>query len=422
MPTKKLTVTVIKRKRPDTGYDEYFDTITPGLGLRITSKGRRSYFVQARANKKQFKYKLGNTDQLTLAAAREKAREVLSNAAEGILPKVAQHRAQLEAERAQWHTFRSIAESYLDDQGKGGGANLRSKDQIKARLENDVFPNWGALPITEITKADVRELVEGIARRRPVAANRTLAVVRRIFNWACKKDRLDTSPAFGIDPPAVEKSRDRVLTDDEIICLWSAFDTIGYPYGPVFKLLLLTGQRRNEVAGMVWSEIEEDLWILPKERTKNQQSNVVPFSSLALEIVNDLPRVEKFKHLFTTGWVGDKPVHGWGDTKHKIDKIVAQNAADAAGEKLDMETHALPHWTFHDLRRTLRTDLPKLGITPDNAERVLGHKIGGVRGVYDRHAYDEEKRHALERWAQHIRSLTGEGLPTSNVVEMHRKS
>ncbi|MBT3989599.1 MAG: integrase arm-type DNA-binding domain-containing protein, partial [Rhodospirillaceae bacterium] len=280
MPTKKLTDRVVNQKPPGSGFIELFDTITPGLALRINAGGRRSYFVMPRVNKKQYKHKLGTTDQLTLAEARDKARDVFRNAANGIAPKDAARRAAQEAERAQKNTFRSIAEAYLEDKGKGGGAMLRSKDQIVRRLENDIFPHWGRIPILEITKIDVRELVEEIARDRPVAGNRTLALISRIFNWACKKDRLDASPAFGIDPPSVEVSRDRVLTDDEIVCLWAAFDKLGHPFSAVFKILLLTAQRRSEVGGMMWSELDVDLWTLPGERTKNSNGNTIPLSPL----------------------------------------------------------------------------------------------------------------------------------------------
>ena len=419
MPSQKLTEKVINRKAPATGHIELFDTITPGLALRINAKGRRSYFVMPRVNGKQIKHKLGTTDELTLVDARDAARTVFRDAAKGIHPKEAQRRAKREAERAQSNTFRNIAETYLEDKGKGGGANLRSKDQIARRLENDIFPQWGARPLTEITKADVRELVEGMANDRPISANRTLAIVRRIFNWACKKDRLDVSPAFGIDPPSVEKSRDHVLTDDEITRLWSGFDILGYPFGAVFKILLLTGQRKNEVAKMKWSEIEGDLWTLPGERAKNKVNNTVPISPLAKKIIDDIPRIEKFEHVFTTARNGDKPVSGWSKVKKRLDKIIAKAVSEGAGEKLDMEKHSLEHWVVHDLRRTVGTNLPKLGITPDISERVLGHTISGIRGVYDRHSYDKQKRHALEAWARHIETLVG-GEPTGNVVEMRK--
>jgi integrase len=417
VPTRKLTDRVVRQKPPETGFVELFDTITPGLALRINAGGRRSYFVMPRVNKKQYKHKLGTTDQLTLAEAREKARDVFRNAANGIAPKDAARRAVREAERAQKNTFRSIAEAYLEDKGKGGGALLRSKDQIVRRLEKDIFPQWGGTPILEITKIDVRELVEGIAHDRPIAANRTLALVNRIFNWACKKDRLDTSPAFGIDPPSVEISRDRVLTDDEIVRLWAGFDKLGHPFNAVFKILLLTAQRRSEVGGIMWSELKGDLWTLPGERTKNSNGNTVPLSPLAKEILDEIPKIEQFEHVFTMARKGDRPVSGWDKIKKRLDKIIAQTVAGEAGEELDTEKHAMDHWTIHDLRRTVRTNLPKLGITPDTAERVLGHTIGRVRGVYDRHAYDEQKRHALEAWARHVETLIG-GKPKDNIVEM----
>lgn len=425
MPRMTLTDKAIARKPPPAGQIELWDTVVPGFGLRISHGGKRTYFIMTRIHGRQIRRTVGNTITHTLAEAREAAREALRNAVKGIDPKEAERRARIERERAQKNTFRSVAETYLDDTGKGGGANLRTREHLRQRLENDVFPKWGERPITEITKADVRELIDGMVKDRPYAANRTLALVRRIFNWACSKDKIDSSPVVGIEPPAEEKSRERVLTDDEIRRLWDGFEKMGNPVGAVFKVLLLTGQRERQVGGMKRSEIDGDVWTLPSTRAKNKQPHTVPLPRKVKDILASLPVLvdengNQYDYVFSTGRRGDKPVSGWSKIKDRLDRIVAKTEAERLGQKLDMKKHAIPDWRIHDLRRTLRTNLPKLGVSPDTAERVIGHVIGGVRGVYDLHAYNREKLAALEAWAAHVESIVSGTPAASNVVTLGR--
>jgi integrase len=417
----RFTPKSITRPLPSKGYLEIWDTVQLGLGLRINSGGRRSYFCMPRVNGVQEKVNLGTTTELDIAQAREKCRGVFRDAAQGIGKKARirkYEREAIEKARSEANSFRAVAEAWLSDNGKGGAGKLRSKSEIQSRLEREVFPDWGDRPVHEISRADVRILVDAIAQTKPIAANRTLAAVRRMFNWAASKDRIDASPVLGVEPPADEKRRDRFLDDHEIARVWAGFEKLHYPFGPLFKILLLTGQRRNEVAGMKWSEINGDLWTLPGERTKNSQSNTVPLATLTIGTLDDVPRIDGLEHLFTTGRKGDRPVSGWGKIKERLDRIVAEDTANLVDEQLDMVKHALPHWTIHDLRRTVRTNLPRLGITPDTAERVLGHTIGGIRGVYDLYAYDREKRRALEAWATHIENLITRNSAQSNVVEL----
>ncbi len=411
MPTLNLTDRAIKRKPPDTGILELWDTVVPGLALRIGYGGKRTYTVTTRISGRQVRRKVGTTATHKLAEAREAARDVLRNAALGLDPygREAKARAarleQVEAQRVEASTFRSVAEAWLADTGKNGGAKLRSKAAIESQLERDVFPALGAVPITEIARADVRDLVRGIATKRPVAANRCLSMVKRVLSWAVEQDKLDTNPAMGIDPPGEEKSRERVLSDAEIAKLWPAFGKLGFPFGDACKLLLLTGSRRAEVGGMKWSEIEGDKWTLPGERTKNGNPHLVPLSSVAREILDGLPRIDGLDLVFTGH--GGKPISQWSRPKEKVDKL-----------------SGVDDWRLHDLRRTLVTGMNEaLNIEPHVIEAVVNHMSGsakrGVAGVYNKAEYLPQRRVALESWAQHIMGIVSDAAE-SNVVELRK--
>jgi len=409
MPKVKLNDRAIKRKPPETGITELWDTVVPGLALRIGYGGARTYTVTTRIRGRQVRRKVGTTATHSVARAREAARDVLRDAAEGIdsLSKEAKEKAANEerrkAERAQANTFRSIAEAWLADTGRGGGAHLSRRRDVFSQLEREVFPILGATPVAEITRADLRDLVRALAVEKPIAANRCLAAVRRALTWAVSQDKIDANPAVGIEPPATEKSRERVLTDGEIAKLWPAFGHLGYPYGAAFKLLLLTGARRSEVGGMRWSEVDGDNWNLPGARTKNGKPHIVPISTTAREILEALPRIDGSDLLFPSR--RDTPISGWGRSKERLDKIAG-----------------VEDWTTHDLRRSMVTKMNEdLGIEPHVVEACLNHLSGsakaGVAGVYNRALYLPQRKVALESWAQHIAAIVGDAAE-SNVVSL----
>ncbi len=407
MASCKLTNRVITRPLPKTGIVELWDSVVPGLHLRLNAGGRRSFSVTTRLNGKQIRRRIGTTVTHSLAQAREEARDLIRDAHRGVdsRSKIAVQRAQQEATRAEASTFRATAEAWLADEGKGGGANLRSKPEVESRLRRDVYPKIGALALESITRGDLRKLVDGIARKRPVAANRTLGNVRRVFNWAIKKDRLAASPAVGIDPPADETSRDRVLRDREIKKLWGAFEQLGYPFGPAFQMLTLTGARRNEVGGMTWDEIEGDTWHLPSERTKNARPHQVPLSSVALSVLAEVPHMEDSDFLFTT--TGDRPSSGWFRAKER--------ASELSG---------VTDWRLHDLRRTCVTGMAELDIDPHVIEAAVNHISGaaraGVAGIYNRAQYLPQRKAAFEAWGQHVMAVVSDKKAKGNVAEFRR--
>jgi integrase len=244
-------------------------------------------------------------------------------------------------------------------------------------LQDYVLPDCGPRPITEIKRSDVTALLDAVEEKRSAAlADHVLAVIRKMFNWHAARDERFLSPLVrGIARTSLAAwARDQVLTDEEIQALWRALEQVPYPFGPFVKLLLLTAQRRDEVAHMHWTEISGDLWLIPRERYKNGWANAVPLSESVQRILRSLPGTSEF--VFST--TGRTPISGFSKAKAAIDKV-----------------SGVTRWRLHDLRRTARSLRSRAGVSSDIAERVLGHVIPGVAGVYDRHSYTAEKADAL---------------------------
>jgi integrase len=224
-------------------------------------------------------------------------------------------------------------------------------------------------------------------------ANRVLAAVRRFWNWCLEQGKAEASPVASIKAPAKESSRDRVLSEDEIRRIWSACDQMGWPFGLLIQLLLVTGQREDEVAGMRWSDIDlkSGVWTLAREMSKSDRLNQVPLPSLALQILEALPRTGAL--VFST--TGSTPVSGFSKAKARCDCL-----------------SGVEGWRFHDLRRTVASGMARLKVEPWVVEKVLNHQTGqlsGVAGVYNRWGYLDEKREALEKWAMNLGGLLGNG-------------
>jgi integrase len=235
-----------------------------------------------------------------------------------------------------------------------------------------------------------------------VQANRTLARLRHFFNWAVERDRLFASPITGMKPPTKERTRDRTLSDDEIRWFWSACETIGWPFGPLAKLLLLTAQRRDEVGGIEWLEIDLDkrVWLIPRHRAKNDRAHEVHLSDAAAEVLRTLPRIGNGPVFVTNG----HPVSGFSWGKNRIDAAML----DAKRDELGHEANAIPHWILHDLRRSAATGMARLNIAPHVVDKVLNHVSGTIRGVaavYNRFEYIDERRGALEAWGRYVTAL-----------------
>jgi len=288
-----------------------------------------------------------------------------------------------------------------------------------------VLPHWGKRHIQDIARRDVIELLDGIVDRGVgTTANRVLAAVRKLFNWAIERDVIAFNPCLGIKAPSPETSRERVLSDEEIVWLWQALDQQSYPFGPLGKLLLLTGQRRDEVAGMTAGEInvDEGVWTIPRARAKNDQEHHVPLSDAVLAVLAAAPRIAgEAGYLFTTN--GRTAVSGFSKAKASVDdKMLAAGRKAALDAGKDPDAITVPPWTWHDLRRTAASGMARLGQPVHVVEAVLNHRSGTIRGiakVYNRYSHAEEKRRALESWGRYL----GEALSDrkSNVISMHKR-
>ncbi|MDW3117174.1 MAG: tyrosine-type recombinase/integrase [Roseovarius pacificus] len=293
-------------------------------------------------------------------------------------------------------------------------SKLKSGADVQAQLARHVLPSWGDRKIQDIGKRDVIDLLDGIADSgRVVTANRVRAYLSSFFNWCVERDVIAASPLFGVKPVAKEASRERVLSDDEIRWLWRAGDDLGQPWGQIAKLLLLTGQRRAEVAGMTDSEITGDLWHLEADRTKNGRAHDVPLSKAAQGILAGVERIKGPNgYVFTT--TGESPVSGFTKGLQRLQRRMAEVASEETGGPVE-----IPHWTFHDLRRTAATGMARIGIPVRVTEAVLNHSSGtggGIVAVYQRHDYADEKRAALDAWARLVADLV-EGR-ADNVVQI----
>jgi len=391
---KKLTDISIKKIRPDPAKRlEIPDAGKPGLYLVIQPSGKKSWAVRYRFNGKPRKLTLRGGFH-SLAAAHELAQEALGKVAKGRDPA-----AEAPVAPPRVDLFKDVAADFIKRHVKPNTSSTYSRD-LERRFVKDVLPRLGERDIREITKLDIDELLDAVADRGGgLSANVIHSMLRSLFIWSVGEGFLDASPMVNVKRPLKVSARDRVLSEDEIKRLWLACEAVGYPYGTLAQLLLLTGQRRSEVSGMRWDELDLDrrVWLIPGERTKNGEPHEVPLSAPSLEIVNSLPKI-KGRYVLT--FTGDYPVTNHGAAKRAIDD----------------ELGAIDHWTLHDLRRTVATGMARLHIPLQVAEKVLNHisgTLGGIAGIYNRHDYADEKRQALEAWGRYVLSLQ---RPAENVV------
>ena len=378
---------------------DYWDTKVTGFGVRVTDRGAKSFVLYARFPPAGMPARraLGDASKMGLAAARKKAREWLDLIEQGRDPKETARQLTLKAQRANRTTFAIVAEEWLRDAVQG---KQRKAREVEADVRREFIARWGSKPITEITALDVRDVIREVKARAPAQARNVLGYAKRLFDWAVAQDvyGLDVSPAEKLRPKDIigkKVLRQRVLADAELRALWLAADKLTYPYGPLFKMLALTGQRKSEVADARWREIDQakKLWTIPPERMKGDAAHVVPLTDDVMTILATLPRFKKGDHLFSTT-LGAKPVNGFSKAKQRLDQ---EMAADLGGE--------VDPFVIHDIRRTMRTGLSALPIPDRVRELVIAHAQPGLHKVYDQYAYEIEKRQALELWAARLRAI-----------------
>jgi integrase len=394
MTVRKLTGSFVRSIHAEPGKERsvFWDETLRGFGLMVTSAGHRSYVCQYRARGQSRRYTIGDAAKIDLEAARRRARQIFGQVAHGADP-MANKRKEAEAGKT---SLRAVCESYLAREG----TKIRTAELRRTTLERLVYPKLGARQIDDIRRLDVVHLLDEIEDARgPAMADQVLAILRRVFNWFAIRSEEFRSPIVrGMnrrDPEA--RARERVLTDDELRAVWKAAESYGGPWGQFIRFLLLTACRRTEAAAMRWDELSGDLWSLPRERVKTDTDVSLPLSAAAMKVLEQIPRIQGCNFVFSTD--GRSPISGFSTFKLRFDA--------ACGVK---------DWRLHDLRRTARSLLSRAGVSPDVAERCLGHKITGVRGTYDRHAYIVEMRHAFEALASTIERIVNP--PADNVVAL----
>lgn len=361
------------------------DSHCPGLVVRVGKNGTKTFAATYRYGLKQRRITIGPYPIISLAEARDKARAAFREVLEGVDPKNVRRRKHL--------TLRQGVEAFITQYAKPRNRSWKEADRI---LRRELVSRYGERDIRQMTRADVLEAADAAIERGALyQANRIVSNSRKLFNWFIERGMIDHHPLLGIRLPMREHSRDRVLSPDEIQRLVQACRSQPYPFGPYTLMLLITAQRRGEVANMRWSEIDYDAltWEIPASRSKNGKPHLVPLSPLAVTILKEMPRFVDSDLVFTT--TGYSPISG-------ITKML-QRQQEASRTK---------DWRLHDLRRTAATEMAKMSIPPHVVEKILNHisgTISGVAAVYNRYGYDAEKRDALDRWGELLWKLGGWG-------------
>jgi integrase len=406
---------------------ELWDSRVPGFGVRVSDAvdadparrgkaGKIAFILYARfpAAPAPTRRVIGTYGAITLEQARRIAGEWRSQIDKGIDPAVveaaAREAAAREAALRIKHSFATVAEAFIADKL----ARERNGRIVERDFRSTFIAAWGDRPVSEITNLDVLEIINGKKRGAPEMARSLLIMVRRFFGWCVDQeiygldrspcDRLKASKIIGPTP-----SRSRRLTDAELFAFWRATGRMKYPVGSTYRMLLLTGLRLNECAQLSWPEIDGDTITIPASRMKGKDAtareHLVPLSAAALEIIGSLPRYRGAPFLFSFS-AGKRPLAMTSPIKRDLDRRMLRTL-QAMARRRGEDHHAvtLLNWTNHDLRRVVRSGLSALRIPHNVAESVLAHRPPGIVGVYDTHEYLDEKREALEAWAQRVMSI-----------------
>jgi integrase len=378
---KALTDKTLDALKPHTKRYEVHDLYCPGLSVRVTPEGRKTFTLKYRYSVKQKRLTIGVYPRMPLAKARERAMDYLRQVDEGVDPS--------QRRRQPGYKVRTIVEDFIRQHAKPRNRKWRENERV---LDREFVAVFGDRDIREIKRADVLEIMDAaIERGAHYQANRILAYVRRLFNWCVERTIIDVNPINGLKAPTKEVSRERVLSDDEIKAVLRSCSNDVYPFRQYVPLLLATAQRRGELAEMRWSEIdlEAKQWVIPSDRSKNGKAHVVPLSQFAIRYLSEVPRFLDCDYVFTT--TRRSPISGFSKALRRL-----------------WEATGSSDWRFHDLRRTAASGMARERVAPHVVEKVLNHisgSISGIAAIYNRWGYDPEKRAALELWGAYLESI-----------------
>jgi integrase len=412
-----------------------FDSVSPGLGVRVSAKGTRTFICQWTdpATRRKVREPLGVWGNITIDKAREAAQIRLGEVAKGVDPKAERMRRRADAERERAEAALTF-EALVEEWAALHLAHRRPRYAAEAvRAIHCGLPGLMKRPAARISRADAVNALDQIVKAgKAITAGRTMAYARACFAWGKRRAKVPENPFADLPISAGKSERERVLSDTEIAEVWAAADTLPYPFGPFFKLAILTLQRREEVAGMRWSEIADDMsrWTLPGSRMKNGKPHDVHLPEAARAILLSLPRIEGCDFVFSTTSKrataveaepkGNRrreptPISGFSQGKLYLDAAIAEARAEAAAKAGRKLVPPIP-WRLHDLRRTGVTTLAALGFDSIVVDKLLAHqpaKLRGVAGVYQRHDFAREREAALDGWAAHVL-----GIEANNVVRL----
>jgi integrase len=393
MPRIKLSKRVIDALPISKSDTVYWDHDLTGFGVKVTPKGRKVFIVLYRtggAGSKLRKYTIGLYGRVTLHQARLAAQKVFAAKLEGrdLAAEKQEAKRRIVVDRVEELLEAFIAQHLSQN---------RSGAEISRLLRREIGRPWTGRSIHDINKRDVVEVVTAIEQRgAPVAANKTLKSIKTFLRWCVGRAVLDQSPAEGVPLPAKQIARDRLLDDEELARIILAARTIGGPYGGIVELLVLAGQRREEVAGLTWDELNflQRVWTIPKSRTKNAKAHIVHLSDQSMAVLKAFER----RGLLVFSSLGSKPFQEFSRAKRLIDQFSGVSG-----------------WRLHDLRRTCVSGMARLGVAPHVADKILNHQAGtisGVAAVYQRHDFLAERKEALDQWGArvaHIVSIASVG-------------
>ena len=371
----------------------FFDADVKGFGVRLREGGSRAFVFIYKLGSKQRRMALGATSALKIKTARETAEKLYARVKLGQDP--ASDKAEAQQQAAQ--TFKVTAAAYLEHQ------RARLRPRSYPNLVRNLVGHPGQMchakalhemQLAKIARRDVASVIASVAKSSGQStANRVRAALSAFFAWAMEQGLIEANPAIGTTRYE-EQSRERVLEPAELRAIWNALGDDRY--GDIIKLLALTGQRLNEMAGLRWSEIRDDVIVLPGERTKNKRAHLVPLSNAARAIIDKQPQ-HGGRELIFGRYAESGTFSAWSSSKSELDARITE-----------MLGQPLPGWVHHDLRRTAATGMAEIRIAPHVVEAVLNHVSGhkaGVAGVYNRSSYEREKRQALDMWAEHLTAI-----------------
>lgn len=415
--------TIAKAQPPEKGqrfiFDDHRDA-PRGFGLRITAAGGKAFILKYNVDGRQRRKTIGAWPTWSLVAARDKARELVQQIDGGTDPLDEERRRRVES------TVEAAVEDWLNRYVDG----LTSAKAIEGYFRRDVIPVIGPRKLTDVTRRDLIDIIEDKAKSTPVAARHLLAYLKSFFTWCMDREMVDLSPADAIRPKSITvkgkknvlkpKKRKRVLSDDEIRAFWQS-DCFHPLTGLALKLILVTGQRPGEIAGMHQSEIDGELWTIPAERRgKTESEHVIGLTPMALELIDqaqaEVERLSKRRKASPAGFVFESRA-GKPLAVDALSKAVARHRETVSNDA----DPKFGHWTPHDLRRTCRTGMAICGVADEIGERVIGHVSDAMVETYNQAGYIDEKRDALATWNRHLQKILGMPTP-DNVVELERRA